>query len=592
MTDNSQINWTRSRWSTSKAFADRALANTLPWLGLPLVAALAFGLRLYGTNQGLPHLYYWDEPTVVNRAVRFGSGDLNPHFFFWPTLYMYVTFLVSGVYFAFGLLTGHFKSLQDFAIQYFVDPTGVYETARGFTALVGTACVLVTYQVGKRYFDPLTGFLGALFLTVSLVHVTNSHFAITDVPQSFFIISAYVPLYNIVKRGRWRDYVLCGLLIGLGTATKYLAGLLVMSLVLAHFFSMTNAEQGLSRQILLKKAFSPKLLAAGAAVLAGFFCGAPFVIIDASTFLAHYRNEMQQGNVDLQGIGATAYKLRFYLATVLPEDFGWPICLLALTGIGLMVWQRTRLFVLFLAFPLLYGLYVLRFPLMYARYVVQVDPFVAMAAAYGLATMARSARDRLKANATTIAYCVLGVVSAAVLVIPVTTTMRWDAMMARDTDTRTVALEWFQSTISPGTTVAIQSLFDRTYLNVPLTTDRSLQTARQEIPGGGRWDAVRAQVQSRLSRQPVYHEVEFVYDYEALHTAGVRYILISDQSWLDTARNNRATGSKEAQFRRDLETRATLVGRFSPPTDLQGEGSAAASLLPMIPPTISVYEVQ
>ena len=81
-----------------------------PWIRVSLIGILllAFFVRVWGNKFGLPQLYYWDEPTVVNRAIRFGSGDLNPHFFYYPALYMYVLFIVSGGYFVFGKLTGRF----------------------------------------------------------------------------------------------------------------------------------------------------------------------------------------------------------------------------------------------------------------------------------------------------------------------------------------------------------------------------------------------------------------------------------------------------------------------------------------------------
>ncbi len=198
-------------------------------VGLGVVLTVAFLLRVYGVGFGLPHLYYWDEPSVVERAIRFGSGDLNPHFFYYPGLYMYVLFGAIGTFFVGGWLLGRFASPTDFAVASIADPTGVYLTARLTTAVVGTLCVLMTYQVGRRYLGRRTGLAGAAFLAVAVLSSTHSHIAITDVPQSFFILAALLPLEGIMARGRWRDYLWCGALIGLGAATKYLAGLLMVA---------------------------------------------------------------------------------------------------------------------------------------------------------------------------------------------------------------------------------------------------------------------------------------------------------------------------------------------------------------------------
>ena len=212
------------------------------------ILLLAFLLRIYGIGFGLPHQFYWDEPTVLNRAVRFGSGDLNPHFFAYPALYMYVLFAVSGLMFLLGRATGHYHNAQDFAAEFFLDPSRVYLAARLATACVGTLTVWLTYLVGKKYFNERVGLVGALFLAVSVIHGSHSHAAITDVPHVLFIVAACLPLHDVMTRGRKRDYILSGLLIGLGAATKYLAVLLIPTLLVAAWLS-TRRPNAASEQV-------------------------------------------------------------------------------------------------------------------------------------------------------------------------------------------------------------------------------------------------------------------------------------------------------------------------------------------------------
>ena len=58
-------------------------------------------VRFYGIDFGLPHTECRpDESTLVFEALSFFSGDLNPHFFNYPTLYMYVLFGLYILYFA------------------------------------------------------------------------------------------------------------------------------------------------------------------------------------------------------------------------------------------------------------------------------------------------------------------------------------------------------------------------------------------------------------------------------------------------------------------------------------------------------------
>ena len=101
--------------------------------GLALVLAVGLALRDWSVSYGLPDLYHPDEPRIVERAVRFHQGDLNPRFFNWPSLYMYV---MAGVY---GLVFG--ASSGGVAGAFARDPALFYLVGRLVTALFGTATV-------------------------------------------------------------------------------------------------------------------------------------------------------------------------------------------------------------------------------------------------------------------------------------------------------------------------------------------------------------------------------------------------------------------------------------------------------------------
>ena len=61
---------------------------------LGCILFLAFILRVWGIQFGLPDLYYADEPIVVNHALAYSSGDFNPHFFKIPPLMSYLLFVI------------------------------------------------------------------------------------------------------------------------------------------------------------------------------------------------------------------------------------------------------------------------------------------------------------------------------------------------------------------------------------------------------------------------------------------------------------------------------------------------------------------
>ena len=163
---------------------DRRAWGMPAWLPIAAILAVALALRLWGVPYGLPNLYNWDEPTVVNRAVRFGGGDLNPHFFYYPTLWMYLLAIVFGGYFAVGRLSGHFHSASDFVVEYLAHPTSTYLIARVATALAGVATVWLVYRIGMRLMGREVGILAAALLSVSVIHVAYSQQVIDYMPTN------------------------------------------------------------------------------------------------------------------------------------------------------------------------------------------------------------------------------------------------------------------------------------------------------------------------------------------------------------------------------------------------------------------------
>src|SRR3990167_579766 len=135
-----------------------------------LIIGLAFFLRIWGLSFGLPELYHADEPIVVNHALAYGTGDLNPHFFKIPPLVSYLLFGVYGFYFLFLKVFGWVGSVSDFQLLFLGDPGSFYWLARFiFGALCGTATVYLLYRLVKRHFTVQHGLAAAFFLAAAFL---------------------------------------------------------------------------------------------------------------------------------------------------------------------------------------------------------------------------------------------------------------------------------------------------------------------------------------------------------------------------------------------------------------------------------------
>ncbi|MEO6212854.1 MAG: glycosyltransferase family 39 protein, partial [Vicinamibacterales bacterium] len=165
------------------------------WL-LAVVAAAAV-LRLFPIWFGLPHLYARpDEEVAVRKALGvLLRGELNPQFFHWPSLTFYL----------FAALFGAARIMRRIAG---LDPalTGGQHLllARACVACAGTATVYVLFTIGKRIGGEMTGLIAALFLAVAVLHVRDSHFAMTDVLMTLLVTICLGLVLRAIDAGELR----------------------------------------------------------------------------------------------------------------------------------------------------------------------------------------------------------------------------------------------------------------------------------------------------------------------------------------------------------------------------------------------------
>jgi hypothetical protein len=85
---------------------------------LALVSVGGFALRAWHLNHGISYGVGVDEPVIIGRILQMTrSGDYNPHFFDYPTLYVYLQFLVGIARFLWGAMAGEWRSLAGAAPQ-------------------------------------------------------------------------------------------------------------------------------------------------------------------------------------------------------------------------------------------------------------------------------------------------------------------------------------------------------------------------------------------------------------------------------------------------------------------------------------------
>ncbi|MBV9866532.1 MAG: glycosyltransferase family 39 protein [Abitibacteriaceae bacterium] len=317
--------------------------NPTPFL-LFLLSALP---RFIGLHWGLPSQSHWysyhpDERQILEAVSNLNlfQGQFNPHFFNYPTLYIYLVHL--GYILGSGLGLTHPAASNPALIWTWM--ADVLLIGRVITALFGAATVSLVYLIGRDLKGHRIGLIAALMLAFLPGHVQHSHFATVDVPATFFItLSLWSAIHALLlneqdaddvaatatSANHWRtkQLLLAAFAAGLAAATKYNAGLVVIAPLLALYLGQKHN---------FWKILAPLM---GLAAL-GFFVGCPYSLLSPKEFwgdgqtngvafeiLVHPR--LGSGNV----FQATGNGWWYHLTFNLPFVMTWPLLLIALAGV-------------------------------------------------------------------------------------------------------------------------------------------------------------------------------------------------------------------------------------------------------------------
>jgi hypothetical protein len=217
---------------------------------LVLVLALGFALRQAGVTYGLPLLVNGDELPILGSAMRIlSTGDPDPGFFNYPSLYIYLEALCFGAVYFVGWLAGPFHALTDLA-----GSTLPY-AGRTLTVVLASATLLAAFLAGAS---------------------------------------------------GWGPYLAAGVCAGLATGSKYTAFLAIAPLVWAHF----AAPDGGGPPMRLRDG---RLYAALALVPVVFLITTPYAVLDVHGFLAGVAFEGRHYAAGHPGAGSAGASYGAYL---------------------------------------------------------------------------------------------------------------------------------------------------------------------------------------------------------------------------------------------------------------------------------------
>lgn len=410
---------------------------SIPTLSLYLTLLAAALLRFWALGAHLPFSPGVDEPEVMERAVRImKTGDLNPHFFDYPSLYIYVEAAASTLRFLVGAMQGLWSGLAQAPTEAF------YLWGRAVTAMFGTASVWVIYRAGL-YWGRRTALIAAVMLAVMPLHVRESHYTLTDVPAAFFVLVTLLLSFRAHDRASAWSFALAGAAAGLAGATKYNAGLAVLMPLVA---VVTTPAARPSR--------AAAILWTLAATLIAFLVAAPYTLLD----LPHFLNGFAYLAGAYRSIPNTTNPGWFVYLKLLRTSLQWPGSLivmsgLALAGVRVVLGPDRVKWALPLVFSVTYFYFASHQNIFFGRYLLPIIPTLSLLGAAGILWIVdtlRSLRLPLAAH-----QAMTAAVTLLVIVPPAYTSISFNALESRVWTTEQ-AYRWIVGTLPAGSTICIE----------------------------------------------------------------------------------------------------------------------------------------
>lgn len=381
------------------------------WLVFALVfvvIALAFSIRYLRIDAGLPYTPHWDEAYSADNALRMlSTGDLNPHFFNYPSFLTYMCLAVDlGHYF---YLMGqaptepeYLNSLKEveFGLDYekrtfattFSSPS-FYRWNRLAVVILGVLTVGLIMLVAQTAFDTKVAILAGGLLAGMEVPVANSVTITPNGPFTFWIAAALLYSLLYTARRRFRYIVLALVCAGIATGTKYNACVSI-AIPLAAYVLFTPRSK-------LFGAWKYRFLAFLGIPPIAFLVCCPYALLDLSTFAAHVGYEIRHYKVVGHGGDATSepgFPHFIFQMNALNQYAGWWAYLSACVGISVVCFRRPRLAAVLLSFPVIYMYVMCNQKVNFHRNFLPVYLYLALFAAVFWVSMAEALTHLMKSR--------------------------------------------------------------------------------------------------------------------------------------------------------------------------------------------------
>ena len=420
---------------------------------IPLALALcAAALRFWHLTWGFPDrvgLHPDETEHVMAHALAISFADPDPHFLNYPSFLIYLIALTNGALTRVGLVS---------------EPWHAYAIGRAIVAAFGTATAPAAFWLGVELgAAPLAAGLGGLFVALLPLHVWESHFAVTDVVMTFWIVVVLAGSVRLLRRGELADYAWVGAALGLAVASKYTAALAAVSPLVA---TLLAARRPPGPKTLVN------LAALGIAATILCFVATPFSFLhfgqlrQAMAYEYEHVHSLHYG-FSLPAAGWQYHKYVYELCAGFPFSLGFALWAAAAGGAVWSIATLRRETVVVLAFVVPFFAILGHWTFTPLRYMLPVVVIGALFAGLWLGAWMEQGAPGRRAFAAVVALAAAGYT----LAFTVSTTARLGH------DTRIEAAHWLDETLRPGARLLICGYSP--YMAIPTTPKIAVEAVNE-----------------------------------------------------------------------------------------------------------------
>ncbi|HUS16937.1 MAG TPA: glycosyltransferase family 39 protein [Chloroflexia bacterium] len=321
--------------------------------------------------------FHPDERALNEVALQL-APNLNPHFFYYGGLPIY-------------LYRGTAEILQVLTGDPWTAPAQFTLIGRSYSALAGTATILLVFVVGRRLWGRAGGLIAAASQAATALAIQAAHFGTVDSALTLAGVMLLWVALHIAAGGHTRWYGLGGVLLGLALATKLSAASFFILPLVAHGL---RVRRGYTRG--WSAALGPPLLLAVVALGTCLLVSPYYVLawIELRNAIGEQARELNGGfqapyTWQFLNRAPYLYEARNLLVWGLGAPLGSAVAAGAAWTLVTAARRRSGPLLLLVVWPVLYVAYIGTWEARYIRYLLPLVPYGCLAAAGALVALMR-----------------------------------------------------------------------------------------------------------------------------------------------------------------------------------------------------------